>query len=469
MPITNAKSTWLARLLGKTNERNNIPEEAAMQTNPNAGINPGLRFQNQSPLFGPEGLGSAPQKQVQPQSQPRTRYNLFEMTQPKPTRDTESEDIIKRRAKINALGAGISGLAGLASMATGGDVAEPVDLITPWNMDQSRMLDMDYRNRLQNWIDQGFQVDQANTQILNREIDQNIDAENRMEQIRLRGEEARATAAQRAFDELNKIAAQGEQKLIEAMQGIGVDPYSKTAYQDYLQKRAKQFETESNYTKARTNWNNRVSSGAGRSSGKTTFTAEQLATYKKNRDRLIAAEQAKLQGLDPIQDAEQIKAINERIKQLNSVNPGTNELTDMEMLQEQEQEEAVQNQQSAQGFGFPYTPGQGFSFPAQTTATQPAQNQASADQGQSDAEIQAIRKKAFDGFNSRMQSVPQEQRGEIMSQMGSRVVSAIPEIESGNQDVVFEIVEEWMQNNFFEDEEEAYQMLLLLIEKYKEQ
>lgn len=326
--LGNTKNNFFARLMGKTSRDKSVypqqevpyqptqPQGAPSQPAVTAGSQP-----TQPSL--PQTQAGQPNQQSGTAGAPNSRYRLMQMIEPKPERDQEGMDVIQRRAKINAIGQGFSALAGLGGIAMGGDAPAQADIVTPFNMQQIQVMDADYRNRLQDWVNRSFQVEAANNQTLNREIDQTIDAEN-----------ARQLAEQRAQAALQQLQAKSQVEQIQAMEAMGIDPNDPQAYEKYLNAQRQKFTTDLNYTKARTNWNNRTPSSG--SSTKRTFTPEELAQYQKNRDAAIAAEQAKLEGLNPYKDAEKIKAINERIKQLQTVNPGANELTDMEMLNNQQ-------------------------------------------------------------------------------------------------------------------------------------
>lgn len=337
--LGNTKNNFFARLMGKTSRDKSVypqqevpyqptqPQGAPSQPAVTAGSQP-----TQPSL--PQTQAGQPNQQSGTAGAPNSRYRLMQMIEPKPERDQEGMDVIQRRAKINAIGQGFSALAGLGGIAMGGDAPAQADIVTPFNMQQIQVMDADYRNRLQDWINRSFQVEAANNQTLNREVDQTIDAENAMERVKLQGENARQLAEQRAQAALQQLQAKTQVEQMQAMEEMGISPNDPKAYEKYLNAQRQKFNTDLNYTKARTNWNNRTPSSG--SNTKRTFTPEELAQYQKSRDAAIAAEQAKLEGLNPYRDAEKIKLINERIKQLQTVNPGANELTDMEMLNNQQ-------------------------------------------------------------------------------------------------------------------------------------
>ena len=301
--------------------------------------------------FFPGGMPSQPTQPTQPQAQPQaqagqpeqsgtvgapnSRYRLMEMMEARPERDAEGMATIQKRAKINAIGKGFSALAGLGGMAMGGDAPVITDSVTPWNMNQMQVMDQDYRNRLQDWVNRSFQVEAANNQTLNREVDQQIDSENRMAQIQVQGENNRQLAAQRASDALNQLLTKSEIDQIKEMQKVGVDPNSENAYGEYLQKMSSKFNSDLNYTKARTNWNNRPATGGGRSGKEFAYP---LDVVQKGRDLKVSQlEQQKAEALKTARTPSEKEAVNKRfdsmIDDYRKYNPGANELMDMEMAQ----------------------------------------------------------------------------------------------------------------------------------------
>lgn len=357
MALPNTKNNFFARLMGKTT-RDKFAQADQNPVLPGQVQNRGLTY-SQSPKqqFPPQSdfiTGSQPTQPSQPQTQtgqpqqqqPGTvgaqqegRYRLMQMIEPKPERDQEGMDVIQRRAKINAIGKGFSALAGLGGMAMGGDAPVIPDMVTPFNLNQIQTMDADYRNRLQDWVNRSFQVEAANNQTLNRETDQTIDAENRRRQIELQGENDRKLAQDRADAALRQLNTKSEIEQAKEMESIGINPKDPKAFEKYLAAQQQKFKSDLDYNRSRTSANNYRATekpSSGGPSSKVSFTPEQLAQYQRSRDAMISAEQAKLNGLDSIRDAEKIKAINERIKQLQNVNPGANELTDMEILNYQQ-------------------------------------------------------------------------------------------------------------------------------------
>jgi hypothetical protein len=200
-------------------------------------------------------------------------------------------------------------------------------------------LDQDYRGRLQDWTNRRFQVDAVNNQTVNREIDQEIDAENAMARVQLQGENARQLAAQRAQDALNQLMAKSEAEQIKEMESLGINPYSENAYGEYLAKRGQMANAELKYTQARTNWNNRIASGSGRAgAGKQTY---DLPTLQRGRQTLLSKYDQQIQALNgrltgnPMTDnaiMEQIKQLQTEKKRYYDYNPGSNELLDQEVM-----------------------------------------------------------------------------------------------------------------------------------------
>tara|TARA_R100000388_G_scaffold92311_1_gene75189 strand:- start:310 stop:1218 length:909 start_codon:yes stop_codon:yes gene_type:complete len=236
-------------------------------------------------------------------------------------------------------------------------------------MEEMQRLDQNYRGQVENWVNRRFQVDQANTQLQNREIEQDINAENRMAEINQRGEQARILAEQRAQAALQQLQAKTQAEQIKEMMEMGIDPNSENAYGEYLQKNREKFNTDLNYTKARTNWNNRIASGSGRGAAEGSQLPYSLGILKAGRDAMIQElrEQAKKLTAqnNPIQNEAQIKMITDRIKQLETYKPGVNQLMDMEIGEMgmnllNPQENSPENQSNIDSF--PYQPGQGFNF-----------------------------------------------------------------------------------------------------------
>ena len=334
MSVTNIKSNVISRLLGKTNDHNVMPAEQeyfkGMQQTPQY-QGQGMPMQ-QAPQQMPQGQPQAP---AQPQ-QGGSRYNLMQMMEPTPTRDMEGEELIKRRAKMNAIGRGLSSLAGLGGMAMGGDAPAIQDLQTPWNMNQLATMDLDYRNRMQDWTGRKFQVDQLNNQTLNREIDQNIDAENRMDQIKLQGENALNTVEARLKADMDKFNAKTYEEKAKEMRDMGIDINSPNAYEQLLQKNKATYTAELNKTKAQTNWNNRLSSASGSGKQPQTFDLQTLqagrnariAQLKQERAQEIAAANGNYQLIPQIN-----KKYDDLEKDMLEYKPGVNQLLDMEVMQ----------------------------------------------------------------------------------------------------------------------------------------
>jgi hypothetical protein len=396
--LTNAKNNFFARMLGKTSKDKSMfpQQEVGISQAPAPGTQPmspqamqgnGFMAQMLPNYVGPGAqsypsqpavqVGSQPTQTTQPQTQagqseqsgtvgaPSSRYRLMEMMEARPERDAEGMATLQKRSKINAIGKGFSALAGLGGMAMGGDAPVITDSVTPWNMNQMQIMDQDYRNRLQDWVNRSFQVEAANTQTLNREVDQQIDSENRMEQIQVQGENARQLAAQRASDALNQLLTKSEIDQIKEMQKVGVDPNSENAYGEYLQKMASKFNSDLNYTKARTNWNNRPATGGGRSGKEFAYP---LDVVQKGRDLKVSQlEQQKAEALKTARTPSEKEAVNKRfdsmIDDYRKYNPGANELMDMEMAQlgGAEQGGGQEGQPTAQApQGYQFDPSRGF-------------------------------------------------------------------------------------------------------------
>ena len=393
MAISNTSNNFLAKIFGRSNDKfryRNQEEQA--QPLPGQGVipNPAAGGIQNFNLGNPAGnptipqrgnpttpsVGSVPASTIQqPQAgagmpgaegaeAKASRYNLLQMMQPEPTRDTESEDIIKKRARMNAFGRGISALGGLAGMASGGDAPAIADLQTPYNMQQMQTLDTDYRNRLQDWTSRKFQTDAANNATLNREVDQTIDAENQMEQINLRSQQAAALSKQKSQEDLNKLMLElgidpnakdaGSQYLdkkseadfnsllekspeeqIKELKDLGIDPYAKDASTQYLEKRRQITDANLSNIKARTNYSNRAV-GGGRTTNTNMPGKDQQVpndVYRKGRDFMKSQLDKEIKDLSKDfasqqANAELIASKKKERDQLQSFKPGANPLLD---------------------------------------------------------------------------------------------------------------------------------------------
>jgi hypothetical protein len=359
--LGNTKNNFFARLMGKTSRDKSVypQQEVPYNPTPQGGVPQSGFVPQYLPNYvgQPQGAptqpavmaGSQPTQPSLPQPQagqptdqqsgtagaPNSRYRLMQMIEPKPERDQEGMGVLQRRAKINAIGQGFSALAGLGGIAMGGDAPAQADIVTPFNMQQIQVMDADYRNRLQDWVNRSFQVEAANNQTLNREVDQTIDAENAMERVKLQGENARQLAEQRAQAALQQLQAKSQAEQMQAMEAMGINPNDPQAYEKYLNAQRQKFTTDMNYTKARTNWNNRTPGGSG--STKTPFPYS-LETVKKGRDAKISELNAQREAaVNAARTMPEKQAAAERFDKMidyyRKYNPGSNELMDMEMAE----------------------------------------------------------------------------------------------------------------------------------------
>lgn len=406
MAITNAKNNFFTRLFGSPVERSKSKfaqqEEQFMQLFNNTPGTPagasGAAPSGFVPEFLPNYVGSptVPTEQKQPPitsnpvtspepvpnaikgAEPTSRYKLYEMLQAEPTRDTASEDIIKRRAKMNAISKGLSGLAGLAGVGMGGDAPFVPDGVTPFNMEQIQMLDSDYRNRLQGWIDRSFQVDQANTGVVNREIDQQIDAENANNLENLRTENDAMLADQKAQYALQLLQSKNQEEQWKEMESLGINPQSKDAYAQYLNAQKRRFNSELGYTNSKTNWNNRTT-GRGGTATDQDGNKYPMDTLTTGRNAMIADLEAQLKQFDPMdfRNQSQIKFLQDQISELKKYNPGKNPLIDSEIAKRGyaiEDEEYGRSRGGASGQSaqqptremIPYLPGTGLTVGQQS-------------------------------------------------------------------------------------------------------
>lgn len=251
-------------------------------------------------------------------------------------------------------------------MTQNGAVVAPYlpDTVGPWVLNQQQINDQDYRNRLQDWVDKSFQVDSYNTGLVNKEVDQQIDAENRMAQIQEQGYNQQVLAEQRAQYALQQLQAKSQAEQIKEMEAIGINPNGENAYGEYLQAQKRKYNADLAYTNARANWNNRY--GTSGKNGKPTFDIPTLQAGKKAMLDELAARKKSAAG-----DQVLIEEITEMEKQIRNYNPGANEILDAEVMARGQQaiQGGGQQPRQAQGFGDPYTPGKGFNNMGQQAPT----------------------------------------------------------------------------------------------------
>lgn len=237
---------------------------------------------------------------------------------------------------MNAIGKGFSALAGLGGMAMGGDAPAIQDGQTPWNMQQLQTMDIDYRNRLQDWTDKKFRVDASNNDLLNREIDQDISAQNARDLENLRTDNDMMLAEQKANYALQQLQAKSQQEQRKEMESLGIDPSDPKAYEKYLQLQRQAFNTDQGYIKARTNWNNRVGSGTSNSrysGGQQKYDNQTLIKGRNAMMEQLKAEKAEaLKNADPLDRDAIIKQYDGMIEDARKYKPGVNPLIDDEMM-----------------------------------------------------------------------------------------------------------------------------------------
>jgi hypothetical protein len=305
-----------------------------------------VKGMQQTQFYQGQGMQAQPQATAEPQpmaqqaqpanaEQGASRYNLMQMLEQQPTRDTQGEDVIRKRAKMNAIGRGLSSLAGLGGMAMGGDAPAIQDGQTPWNMNQLATMDLDYRNKLQDWTNRSFQVDQTNNQTLNREIDQNIDAENRMDQIGLQGQNQKLLAEQRAQYALQQLKAKSEAEQIKEMRSLGIDPYAEDADEQFLKLNGKITKSALNYEGSKTSRNYQYGTGIKNPKEVKEY---DLYTLRAGRDAKINELQAemdeKIQATQSPAEQNAIRArYNDLIDDEANYEPGKNPLKDAEQME----------------------------------------------------------------------------------------------------------------------------------------
>jgi len=205
------------------------------------------------------------------------------------------------------------------------------------------MLDQDYRGRLEDWINRGFQVDQANTGLINREVEQGINAENRMDQIALQGQNTKEAIELRLKADMDKFNAKTYEEQAQEYRKLGLDINDPEAYGKLLQLRQRQVEAELRNLDARSNWNNRLaSSSRGSGSPDNEFDFDLLTKGRNRRaEQLKVQRQAELNELatvkDPMEKRAMKEAINKKYDSLEEENrkykPGANPLTDREIME----------------------------------------------------------------------------------------------------------------------------------------
>jgi hypothetical protein len=253
-----------------------------------------------------------------------SRYTPIQNTE-EPVQDEALQEKIKRRAKMKLIGTAIGSLGQLGGVAAGGDATRLEDGVTPWNLNQLQIADADYRDRLRSWIDRGFTVDMYNNRLQNQEASENYETGVRQDQAAQKAQYDAQLAEQRAQAALNQLTAKSAIEQREDMAKLGINPDDPTALEQFLDLNRKKFGADMNLTQARTNSYNR-------SNTKSSDKNFDLDAMRRGRDAMIMDEEKKLQGLDPIEDAEKIKAINERIATIRKHNPGSNELLDDDIL-----------------------------------------------------------------------------------------------------------------------------------------
>lgn len=370
MGITNTKNNWLARMMGKDMTERKARQGNVQQTDPNAGIMPMLRHQQAQPQTVNPLLPQQPQAQTAvdqgataPQD-PKSKYKMYELLQNEPVRDEAQEGIIQRRAKMNAFSKGFSGLAGLAGVAMGGDAPVIPDTVTPFNMERIQTLDNDYKSRLEDWVNKGFQVDQANVGLQNKEIEQNIDQGNRELLAEQKFQNDQVLIEQRAQAAIQQFQQKSEIEQMQEMRELGINPNSPDATAQYLKKRGVMTDADIRYLQSKSNWNNRAGRSSGSGAEAKTYDIETLQRGKK---QILSQLEQQKQGLDPMRDRVALEAIESQLKQIREYNPGKNELMDAEIMNAgmntgeggiQDEEQSIQ-----EGFGNPYTPGKGMRIP----------------------------------------------------------------------------------------------------------
>lgn len=481
MAVTQAKDNWFRRMFGRDNTTGmgSKPSNEGGSNGSPAGFIPdflpnysGAKTITETPVDqnpvvnqDPQPNAMTPADQVET---PQSRYKLYELMQDKPERDIEGENVTRNRAKMNAISKGLSGLAGLAGMATGGFAPNVPDFVTPWNMDQLKTMDNDYRRRLEDWTNKGFQVDTMNTQLLNRETDQAIDNENRMALEDRRYQNDAALIDQRAEVALNQLQAKSQTEQIKEMMELGIDPNSKDAYSQYLNAKKKQFNADLAYTNSKTNWNSRQVGRANSQQG----TQYPIKTLTAGRNAMIADLNNQLKALTSDQatamaNQAQIKAIQDQISDLNNYNPGKNPLKDAEIANKgyEIESQAVKPKAQQEAMGFPYTPGKGFDSsmmdkPAADESATETTTTTQADTQEVDG-VALLRKLKID------ESLPLAQREQIFTGMSDQILQNLESFsdEEQAQETAYSIAEDWVSKGYFDELEDAWNFVFVLAQE----
>jgi hypothetical protein len=404
----------------------------------------------------------------QPQTQPGAsngtadtrKPKLMEFLQSKPERDVQGEENIKRRAKINAFGRLLGSMGQLGGMASGGDAVMLEDTSTPWLKNQSMIMDNDYRNQMNQYYNRLFQTDMANNNLENqwamRDQDRDFRREERTEDRNFRREERaedrdfrrEERSDAQSFQEkmqdkqfaqqMRQLGVRNQQDLDKMMMGVGINPRSSGAMNDFLDKMGNQFEAQNEFTKARTNWNNRPT-GKGEQNQ-----FDQEANFRKGRDleltrlrneynQMINASEPNY-GQDSKLRDEKLKNVYDRIKQLETLKPDMQNPLVVDLIEagagigEEGIDKSIGVQQEKQN------------IPPDPRTGQPnAQNRT---------------------------EVTQEQRQQSINSTIDQVRANKSKILSANPDYNFiqKLIDQSMQSGLFDSEEEAFNSIIELAE-----
>jgi len=372
MAVTNAKNNFLDKLFGT--QRQKIRQAVEAQEEELTSPLPQRNYMPQA--IEPAGNPINPaQAQPNPQS---GEYRFMEMVNPKPERETEREDIIKKRAKMNAFGRGLGALGQLVGVASGGDAQQLVDGQTPWNLNQIQSLDQDYRRRLQDWTNQNFQVASTNNAIQNRAIEQDIAQQNRLELEDVRTGNDMGLIGARGEQTLKGINARTDAEIRQSMLSLGIDPDAPNAKENFLEAQKNQVKIKNDYDRARTSYNNRY--GNRSQAGEVGFQYD-IPTLQAGKQALLNELAQKRAGLDPLDPANQaaLKQIEELEEMYREYNPGKNPMIDAEIMNrgikeiEGQAQGPASQDQAQQGAGYPYQPGSGMAIPQTQAPKQEAQ------------------------------------------------------------------------------------------------
>lgn len=246
-------------------------------------------------------------------SAPPSGPKLMDYINPTPTRDVQEEDRLKKLAKYNAFGRMIGALGQLGGMAAGGDAVAIQDDVSPFVTNRLQYLDDDYRRRLEQFGQEAFRVGMHNNELENEYAREVRGQEFTDAQARIKAEEARQLAAQRAQDAMNQLLTKDKQAQEKEMRSLGVDPKDPKAKEKMLAAYKKKFDADI-YSKYKT-------PGSGKDDKETDQEFIRIARLGRQAEidriqKMLDQENSKGLGL---RNEELIKSLNAQMKSLRDV------------------------------------------------------------------------------------------------------------------------------------------------------